>query len=82
MFHGRMRTAEIAWLFDVAYETGQAGEEYRLDGLAFDWEIVPAILEAFVDMFDSPTQVTIEAARQVGETLPTLLKSKQERGNG
>ena len=82
VFHGRMNCANIAWLFDVAYETGQAGEKYRLDGHAFDWEIVPAILDAFVAMFDSPTQATIEAARQVGETLPTILKPKEDINNG
>jgi hypothetical protein len=79
VFHGRMKCAEIAWLFDVAYETGQDGDRYALDGLAFDWEIVPTVLDAFVAMFESPSQVTVEAARQVGETLPAILKAKQER---
>ena len=79
VYHGRMRCAEIAWLFDVAYEVGQGGDQLRLDGLAFDWEIVPAIFDAFVAMHDRPSEVDIETAKQVGEMLPSILKFKHGR---
>ena len=74
VFNGRMNAINLAYLVDIAYETGQGGEaNYRLDGHAFDWEIVPMIVSQFMERTDSPTLVTVDMAIEVGNQLPELL---------
>jgi len=79
VFAGRTAAIELAWLVERAYRVGHGeGEEYRLDGLAFDWEIVPYIIETWAELFDGPHEITAQIADQLGATLPAALKEKKE----
>jgi len=76
-YHGRSNAIKLAWLVERAYQVGNGqNEEYALDGLAFDWEIVPYIISTWVELFDSPEDITVEIADQLGETLPEALKQE------
>lgn len=75
VYMGRSMAADLAWLVERAYRVGHGEEgEYRLDGLAFDWEIVPYIISTWAELFDNPTEITAEHADQLGATLPAALK--------
>lgn len=73
VYMGRSIACDLAWLVELAYRVGHGtGDEYRLDGYAFDWEIVPYIIDTWVELFDSPVEITADDARNLGETLPAV----------
>lgn len=79
VFAGRAAAIDLAWLVERAYQVGHGqNEEYRLDGFAFDWEIVPYIIEIWAELFDSPADITAEIADQLGETLPAALEKERK----
>lgn len=87
VYAGRAAAIDLAWLVERAYRVGHGTEEeYRLDGFAFDWEIVPYIIETWHELFDGPHEITPEIADQLGETLPAALReirdaNRQPGGN-
>ena len=73
VFYGRQQAIELAYLVELAYQTGN-GDDYALGGSAFDWEIVlPIVLAQFMERTDRPSAVTQEMAIEVGKLLPELL---------
>lgn len=79
VYAGRAAAIDLAWLVERAYQVGHGqNEEYRLDGLAFDWEIVPYIIETWAELFDSPADITAQIADQLGETLPAALEKEKK----
>lgn len=79
VYAGRQAAIDLAWLVERAYQVGHGqNEEYRLDGLAFDWEIVPYIIETWAELYDSPADITAQIADQLGETLPAALAREKK----
>mgnify|MGYP003646195434 CR=1 FL=1 len=68
VYNGRNNAINLAYLVDIAYETGH-GEEHYFDGLAFDWEVVPRVITLFMERADSPTEITVKIAIEVGNQL-------------
>jgi hypothetical protein len=79
IFAGRAAAINLAWLVERAYQVGNGDDEHRLDGHAFDWEIVPYIISTWAELFDSPDDITAEHADQLGATLPAVF---EEKANG
>lgn len=61
VYNGRMNAINLAYLVDYAYDKAN-GEEYCLDGPAFDWELVPFMINAWSERLDHPEDVDIEEA--------------------
>lgn len=71
--HARTQSIEIAHLVEMAYQFG-LGEDNRLDGWCFDWDIVPVIVVYFMGRSpDGTAGVTIEHAKECGTFLPGLM---------
>lgn len=73
VYAGRSAAIDLAWLVERAYQVGNGGDKLLLDGLAFDWEIVPYIIETWAELFDYPAEITAQNADHLGASLPVEL---------
>ena len=67
-FTGRENAIYLAHLVEHAWHKAH-GDDFELDGYAFDWEIVPYLLEYWADNYDSPTDINIDIADEGAKLL-------------
>lgn len=78
VYTGREMAAQLARLAEIAYRVGdKEGGEYMLDGLAYDWEIIPYVIETWAEQFDCPNDITEADAIAIGKTLPRKIGRQQ-----
>lgn len=75
---------DIAHLIEIAYRVGNGetgpGEPHRkLTSYPYDWEVVPAIMDEFMKMADSPGEITTDMAATLGERLPEIMAKREGR---
>ena len=67
-YNGRMNSINLAYLVDYAYEQAN-GEECRLDGHAFDWDLVPFMINTWSERLAHPDDVDIDEADMMARLL-------------
>lgn len=77
-YTGREMAAQLARLVEIAYRVGdKEGGDYMLDGVAYDWELIPYVIDTWAEQFSGPNDITEADAIAMGKTLPRKIGRQQ-----